>query len=249
MIEKKLLTPNKTHLIKKKPLIKKLISGIKNSSGRNNSGKITVRHKGHGHKQKYRTINFQRYSDFNGIVTSIEYDPIRNANIASLYEFSSKLFCYILSPKNLKIGDIVKTGKNLQVKLGYSMPLRTIPAGSFVYNVTTSNLTHAKFTRAAGTFSKIKEKNFHFAKIELNSGTTKQISVDCFATIGIVSNEWNFLKHLGKAGRARWLNIRPTVRGVAMNPVDHPHGGGEGKKSGSGKTPWGKPTKKAKLNK
>lgn len=246
-------TSSQRHLIQinninlnKKPLLKTQITGLKNFAGRNNSGKITVRHKGGGHKQKYRQINFKRNYDSTGIIVSVEYDPNRNANIASVYDIILNKFFYIVAPKFLKTGDIIKSGKNIEPKLGYSLPLNQIPVGSLIHNIFLKSNKFAQVSRAAGTFSCLKEISLTEAKIELSSGKQIIVSPKCYATIGIVSNDLKFLTSLGKAGRARWLNIRPTVRGVAMNPVDHPHGGGEGKKSGRGKTPWGKPVKKGK---
>lgn len=241
-------TPSQRHLIQlntggflnKKPIIKKKIKKLLISSGRNNSGKITIRHKGGGHKRKFREIDFFRTSISTGITTSIEYNPNRNSYIASIYDIDKKTFFYILAPKNLKIGDIVKTGPNAEIKMGHSLPILNIPIGTYIYNISLKPNKSAKISRSAGTFSIIKEKTLEHAIVELNSGENKIISTKCYATIGIVSNELKFLTQLGKAGRSRWLNKRPTVRGVAMNPVDHPHGGGEGKKSGQNKTPWGK---------
>jgi large subunit ribosomal protein L2 len=254
--KKKAVTPAQRHLIqlntsnlRKKPLLKKSIKGISNSNGRNNTGQITVRHKGGGHKKRYRLVNFNRHEESVGIVCSIEYDPNRNTNLSSVFEFSSSTFFYIIAPKNLKIGDIVKSGTNIEPKLGYSLPIAEIPIGSLIHNVATKKYKHSQISRSAGTFSYLKEKTLTYAKIQLSSGEQKLISTKCYATIGIVSNELFFLTQLGKAGRSRWLNTRPTVRGVAMNPVDHPHGGGEGKKSGKGKTPWGKTTKPGPKNK
>lgn len=248
---KKPVTSSQRHLLqlntdnlRKKPLLKKKIKGLKNSSGRNNSGKITVRHKGGGHKKSYRELNFSRKTDSTGITTSIEYDPNRNAHIASVYDFATKDFFYILAPKNLKIGDILKSGPNAEPKIGHSLPIEEIPVGSYIHNISPKVSKPAQISRAAGAFSRLKEKTVNYAKIELSSGEQRFISPKCYATIGIVSNEFVFLSRLGKAGRSRWMNKRPTVRGVAMNPVDHPHGGGEGKKSGKGRTPWGKPVKK-----
>jgi large subunit ribosomal protein L2 len=248
---KKPITPSQRHLLqlntedlRKKPFLKNKIKGLKNSSGRNNSGKITVRHIGGGHKRRYRELDFSRKNDGIGIVTSLEYDPNRNTNIASIYDFLKKTFFYILAPKNLKIGDIVKSGANAEPKIGHSLPIEEIPVGSYIHNVAPTTSKEAQISRAAGTFSRLKEKTTTHAKIELSSGEQRFISPKCYATIGIVSNEYFFLSRLGKAGKSRWLNKRPTVRGVAMNPVDHPHGGGEGKKSGKGRTPWGKPVKK-----
>ena len=249
-------TPSQRHLIqlnttdrKKKPLIKNKIKGLINFSGRNNSGKITIRHKGNGHKKKYRKIEFYRQNDSVGIVIGIEYDPNRNANIASVHDLTNNNYIYILAPKNLKTGDIIESGSNIKPKLGNSLPIAEIPVGSFIYNVSINPRKPGQISRAAGTFSQLKEKYLNFAKIKLSSGKQKLISSTCYATIGIVSNELFNLTQKGKAGRSRWLNTRPTVRGVAMNPIDHPHGGGEGKKSGKGKTPWGKTTKTGKITK
>ena len=225
---------------KKQLPLKLKVKGKINNSGRNNSGRITVYHKGGGHKKKYRIIDFYRNYYSIGVVCSIEHDPNRKAFIASIYDFNNNIFFYILAPKNLQIGDIVESGENAEPKLGNSLPISKIPVGSYIYNIAPTTKKHSQITRSAGAFSKLKEKTVNTAIIELNSGEQKLISSKCYATIGIVSNEFNFLKKHYKAGQSRWLNKRPTVRGVAMNPVDHPHGGGEGKKSGLNKTPWGK---------
>lgn len=248
-------TSNQKHVIeintpkfKKKFMLKKKIKGLVNSAGRNNSGKITVYHKGGGHKKKYRKINFNRTNNSTGIVCSIEYDPNRNTNISSIYDFNKNEFFYIITPKNLNIGDIVASGSNVEPKLGNSIPIEKIPVGSYIHNISPTTTKPAQISRSAGTFSKLKEKTLNHAIIELSSGELKFIAAKCYATLGIVSNEFIFLKKKYKAGQSRWLNKRPTVRGVAMNPVDHPHGGGEGKKSGMNKTPWGKfNTKKTKI--
>lgn len=248
---KKPVTPSQRHSIKlkndhleKKPLLKNKTKGLTKSSGRNYSGKITVRHKGGGHKKKYRNIDFYRTNNSTGIICSLEYDPNRNAHIASVFDLTKNKFFYILAPKNLKIGDIVKSGPNAEPKIGHSLPISEIPVGSYIHNVAPIVSKPAQISRSAGTFSRLKEKTLNYVKIELSSGEQRLVSPKCYATIGIVSNELTFLSRLGKAGHSRWLGKRPTVRGVAMNPVDHPHGGGEGKKSGKGKTLWGKPTKK-----
>lgn len=238
-----------TKKLKKKPLLKNKIKGLVNLAGRNNSGKITVWHKGGGHKQKYRKINFNRKNNSIGIVCSLEYDPNRNANIASVYEFHDGSFFYIIAPKKLTIGDIVESGKNIETKLGNSLPISEIPVGSYIHNISPTISKQAQISRSAGTFSKLKEKTLKYAILELSSGEQRSISTKCYATIGIVSNELSFLTKKLKAGQSRWLNKRPTVRGVAMNPVDHPHGGGEGKKSGINKTPWGKYNHKGKTSK
>lgn len=255
LIIPKPITPSQRHLIKisnkalrKKPFIKSNLTGIKTSSGRNNSGKITVRHKGGGHKKKYRRIDFYRVIDSEGIICTLEYDPNRNTNVASVYNYITKHFCYILAPKNLKVGDIVKTGKKAEAKIGHSLPISKIPVGSYIHNISLKKNKKAQVSRSAGTFSRLIEKTLEYAKIQLSSGKQRFISSNCFATIGIVSNDLAFLTQKGKAGQSRWKNKRPSVRGVAMNPVDHPHGGGEGKKSGKGKTPWGKNVKSGRTS-
>lgn len=247
--QRHLIQLKRIDLTNKKPLLKSHTHGLKNSNGRNNSGKITIRHKGGGHKKKYRIINFNRTNEVTGIVCSIEYDPNRNSNIASIYNLTNNKFFYIISPKNLKIGDIIKSGLNVEPKLGYSLPISEIPVGSLIHCVTPKISKISQISRSAGTFCYLKEKTLNYAKIELSSGEQRLISPNCYATIGIVSNDLSFLTQIGKAGRSRWLNCRPTTRGVAMNPVDHPHGGGEGKKSGKGKTPWGKNVKKGLTSK
>jgi len=229
------------NFLNKKPFLKTEIKGIKSSAGRNNSGKITVFHKGGGNKKRYRKINFNRVSESTGIVCSIEYDPNRTANIASIYDLSKNFFFYMLAPINLKIGDIVKSGTKAEyTNSGNSLPLYAVPEGNIVYNVSIKPFKSAQISRAAGTFSRLEEKKSTFVKLRLTSGKQKLVSLKNYATIGIVSNEFNYLVRYGKAGKSRWLGIRPTVRGVAMNPIDHPNGGGEGKKSGKRISPWGK---------
>lgn len=234
------LTQRNPLKLKKKSLLKTKIKGIPNLAGRNNSGKITVYHKGGGHKKKFREINFNRITNSKGIVCSIEYDPNRNTNISSIYNFNQNEFFYILTPKELSIGDIIESGINAEPKLGNSLPIEKIPVGSYIHAIAPTTTKSSQISRSAGAFSKLKEKTLNYAIIELSSGELRRISPKCYATIGIVSNEFVFLEKQYKAGQSRWLNKRPTVRGVAMNPVDHPHGGGEGKKSGINKTPWGK---------
>ena len=252
---KKPSTSSQRHLVKldtsnltKKPILKAKVSKLARAFGRNNSGKITVNHKGGGHKRRYRKIDFNRFTNSTGIVTTIEYDPNRSSFIASVYDLKKFSFTYILAPKDLKIGDIVKSGLKAEPKIGHSLPISNIPVGSYIHNVSPRIGASAQISRAAGTFSKLTENTLEQAKIELKSGEKRTISPSCYATIGIVSNDSNFLRTLGKAGRSRWLNARPTVRGVAMNPVDHPHGGGEGKKSGKDRTPWGKNNKRGKTS-
>lgn len=244
------VTPSQRNLIKLKknhlsrsPFLKSEISGLKN-----NDGRVTSYHRGGGHKQKYRKINFFRTTNCFGVIVTIEYDPNRTANIASLYDFLNNDYSYILAPKNLNIGDIVKSGINAEINLGHSLPIAKIPVGSLIHNISPKKNKEAQISRAAGSFSQLMEKTSERAKIKISSGEERFISLECYATLGIVSNEFYFLTNLGKAGRSRWLNKRPTVRGVAMNPIDHPNGGGEGKKSGSFLlTPWGK-SKKSKYS-
>ena len=250
-------TPSRRQLIKlnqkslnlsKKSILKNKIKGLKNSSGRNHSGKITVFHKGGGVKKRYRKINFTRKSNSTAIVCSLEHDPNRNAYIAAVFDFINNDFFYILAPKNLKVGDIVKSGLEIEPSLGSSLPISKIPIGTSIHNISPSLSKNAQISRSAGTFSLIKGKTKKYAIIQLSSGEQRYISLKCFASIGEVSKELHFLTRLGKAGQSRWLNRRPTVRGVAMNPIDHPHGGGEGKKSGISRTPWGKPNQRGKTS-
>ena len=214
------------------PFIKNMICGQKNNAGKNNSGKITIQHKGGGHKKKYRKINFMRDQNSIGIVIGREYDPYRTAFIASIYDFLNFNYFYIIAPKNLRIGDIVKSGLNAEIKIGHTLTLTKIPIGSFIHNISLKINKKARFSRSAGTSSQLIEKNSKYCRIILSSGKQKNIPSMCCATIGTVSNEFSFFSRINKAGRNRWLNKRPTVRGVAMNPIDHPHGGGEGKTSG-----------------
>ena len=251
-------TPGRRQLIKlnqkflnlsKKPMLKTKVRGLKNSSGRNNSGRITAFHRGGGVKKRYRQVNFNRVENSTAIVCNLEHEPYRNAYIAAVFDFINNDFFYILAPRNLKVGDIVKSGLEVEPSLGSSLPISKIPIGTAIYNVSPALNKKAQISRSAGTFSIIKEKTEKHAVIELSSGEQRYISSKCFASIGEVSKELYFLTQSGKAGRSRWLNKRPIVRGVAMNPIDHPHGGGEGKKSGTSRTPWGKPNQQGKTSK
>lgn len=237
--------------LEKKPFLKNQVKGLKNTSGTNNSGKIVSRRKGGGNKTRYRKINFTRNTYSVGIVITKEYDPSRSSQICSVYDFLNKNYFYILSPNNLNIGDIVKSGNNVELFNGNSLPLSKIPVGSLIHNVATKTNKKAEISRSAGTFSQIIEKTPKTVRIALSSGEQRYLSSQCFVTLGTVSNESWFLTTIGKAGRSRWLNKRPKVRGVAMNPIDHPHGGGEGKTSGGrvSVTPWGKPTRNVKTSK
>lgn len=225
--------------LNRNPFLKKDIKKIKKSLGKNNSGRITVFHKGGGVKKKYRKIDVFRKNRSLGIVCSIEYDPYRTSHLAAIFDFLNRTFFYILAPKGLTVGDIVGSGKIVGPDLGNSVPFTKIPKGVPIYNITLNETKGGQYTRSAGTFSVVKYKDEYTCVVELQSGKTVILPTTSFASIGEVSNEFHFLTKKGKAGRSRWLNKRPTVRGVAMNPIDHPHGGGEGKKSGSAKTPWG----------
>ena len=229
--QKKLINLSKKKL-SNAPLIKQKVVGKKNVTGRNSSGKITVRHKGGGHKKKYREIDFMRNEDSVGIVTSLEYDPYRSAFIASVYDFLNSKYFYMIAPKNLNIGSIVKSGLSADVKVGHCLTLMRIPVGGFIHNISLKKNKKAQLTRSAGTNAQLIETTSKYCRIVLSSGEHKFISPMCRATVGAVSNEFLFFRTIIKAGRNRWLNKRPTVRGVAMNPIDHPHGGGEGKSSG-----------------
>ena len=224
---------------------KSLLRKIKNNSGRNNSGKITVRHKGGRHKRKYRVIDYKRNKDnIPAIVKSIQYDPNRSANIA-LICYSDGTKSYILCPDKLKVGDKVQNGKNSLIKIGNCLKIKDIPEGTFIHNIELKENKGGQLARSAGSYGKIlgKEEKGLYYIIQLVSGEVRKINGECRATIGTVGNKYNNLVNYGKAGRIRKKGIRPTVRGSAMNPIDHPHGGGEGK-TGIGRkspmTPWGK---------
>jgi large subunit ribosomal protein L2 len=224
---------------------KSLLVANHRAKGRNNQGRITIRHRGGGHKRLYRLIDFKRnLFNIKGIVTSIEYDPNRNCNISLIcYENGEKR--YILQPENLKIGDIVFSGKTIEIKVGNSLPLEFIPLGTDVHNIELIPGRGGQFARSAGTSAKLLAKENNFVVLRLSSKEVRLFRKECHATIGKLSNSDYYNLVLGKAGRNRWLGVRPTVRGSAMNPVDHPHGGGEGKSSiGRPRplTPWGKPT-------
>ena len=240
--KRQLISIKKNHL-KKTPLLKSKLIGMKNSSGRNHSGSITVRHIGGGNKQRYRSINFNRNYDSIAVICSIEYDPNRTAFIASAYDIKKNNFFYVLAPIGLTVGDIIKSGETGEPSIGHSLPLSEIPVGSFIHNISSNPGKGGVFTRAAGTCSMLIEKTSDYAQVRLFSGRLILVPVKCYATVGVVSNGIALFSRDGKAGRSRWKNVRPAVRGVAMNPVDHPHGGGEGKKSGKSVSPWGKPTK------
>jgi len=231
--------------ITKKEPEKSLLVPLKKTGGRNSYGRITVRHHGGGAKQKYRIIDFKRDKDgIKAKVAAIEYDPNRSANIALLfYEDGEKR--YIIAPLGLKVGDIVESGANADIKPGNSLPLANIPVGTFVHNIELKPGKGGQLVRAAGSAAQLMAKEGNMAQLRLPSGEVRMVTLDCKATVGQVGNLDHENISIGKAGRKRWMGIRPTVRGVVMNPVDHPHGGGEGKSPigrPSPVTPWGKPT-------
>jgi large subunit ribosomal protein L2 len=236
------------YLWKKKPL-KSFTHGFTRSHGRNCFGRITSFHKGGGHKKLYRSIDFVRFST-RGVVQAIEYDPFRTAFLARLYNLDTKMHSYILAPKNLFCGSFVDSGVSADIQLGHSLPLERIPVGSLIHNISINYGKKAQLARAAGTYAQLIQKTRKYARVRLMSGEQRTLLLNSHATLGIVSNENFKLVNLGKAGRNRWKGQRPHVRGVAMNPVDHPHGGGEGKTSGGrpSVTPWGKPTKGSKTS-
>ena len=254
-LKKPYQSPNSKNFNKIDP-IKKLTKGLTKNSGRNNYGRITVRHRGGGHKRKYRKIDFKR-TFTKAIVKQIEYDPNRTAFIARIehtdtFQNSLKKESYILAPKNLRAGMEINCNNETSIQIGNAMLLQNIPIGSLVHNISLKPNKGGQYIRAAGTYGQLIQKTQKYARIKLPSGEHRYVPLNCIATLGIVSNEEHMNQQLGKAGRSRWLGRRPTVRGVAMNPVDHPHGGGEGK-TGTKRpsvTPWarhtkGKPTRKA----
>lgn len=232
---------------------KSLLVSLTKSGGRNALGRVTARHIGGGHKQKYRIIDFRRDKrNIPATVASIEYDPNRSARIALLnYVDGEKR--YILAPLHLKVGDTVISGPEADIKPGNALPLRSIPLGTIIHNIELKIGKGAQLARSAGTFAQLMSKEGKYSQIKLPSGEVRMILQDCYATIGQVGNIDHENVNVGKAGRSRWLGKRPKVRGVAMNPVDHPHGGGEGRTSGGRHpvTPWGIPTKgyKTRTNK
>lgn len=232
-----------TEITKAKPE-RKLVRKNQRNKGRNNRGVITIRHRGGGHKKKYRIIDFRR-NKFNieAVVTSIEYDPNRNARIALLY-YKDGEKRYILHPNNLEIGDTVISGPESTLSIGNVLPLSKIPLGTSIHNIELIPKKGGQIVRSAGTSAKILAKEGNFVTLRLPSKEIRLIRKDCYATIGEISNNDAFLVQSGKAGRTRWLGKRPTVRGSVMNPCDHPHGGGEGR-TPIGRTrpltPWGKP--------
>ncbi len=249
---RQLVIVDRSELYKGKP-VKTLTEGKSSKGGRNNAGRVTVRFRGGGHKQAYRLVDFKRRKlDVPGKVERLEYDPNRTAFIA-LIRYADNELAYILAPQRLAVGDEVIAGAQVDVKPGNAMPIANIPVGAIVHNVEMKIGKGGAIARSAGTYAQIVGRDQGYVIIRLNSGEQRLVHGQCFATIGAVSNPDHMNTSIGKAGRSRWLGRRPHNRGVTMNPIDHPHGGGEGRTSGGRHpvTPWGKPTKgkKTRTNK
>ncbi|HSQ75040.1 MAG TPA: 50S ribosomal protein L2 [Bacteroidota bacterium] len=231
---------------------KSLIEPLRKSGGRNNTGRITSRHRGGGHKRFYRVIDFKR--DKKGMdakVAAIEYDPNRSSRIA-LLQYADGELRYIIAPEGVKVGDVLRSGTDAEIRTGNAMPLANIPAGTFVHNIELRPGKGAQVARSAGMAVQLMAKEGKFAQLRMPSGEVRSVSIDCMATIGGVGNADHENISVGKAGRSRWLGIRPQSRGVVMNPVDHPHGGGEGKSPQGNPhpvSPWGWHTKGKKTRK
>ena len=244
---RQLVIVDRSELWKGKP-VKALTEGKSSSGGRNNLGRITVRFRGGGHKQTYRVVDFKRRKlDMPATVERLEYDPNRTAFIA-LIKYEDGTLSYILAPQRLAVGDTVVAGNQVDVKPGNAMPLASMPVGTIVHNVEMKVGKGGAIARSAGNYAQIVGRDQGYVIVRLNSGEQRLILGQCFATVGAVSNPDHMNTSIGKAGRKRWMGRRPHNRGVVMNPVDHPHGGGEGRTSGGRHpvTPWGKPTKGAK---
>ena len=239
-----LVLVDRSELWKGKP-VKSLTEGLTSKGGRNNAGRITVRHRGGGHKRRYRVIDFKRRKqDVAATVERLEYDPNRSAFIA-LVRYDDGELSYILAPQRLRVGDQLIAGDRVDIKPGNAMPMENIPVGTIIHNIEMKPGRGGQIARSAGTYAQLVGKDSGFAQLRLSSGEVRMVPAKCMATIGAVSNPDNQNTNKAKAGRNRWLGKRPSVRGVAMNPVDHPHGGGEGRSSGGRHpvTPWGVPTK------
>ena len=242
---RQLVIVERSGLHKGKP-VKALTRGLPKKAGRNNDGRITARRRGGGHKRLYRLVDFKRRKfDVSATVERIEYDPNRTAFIA-LIKYEDGELSYIIAPQRLSEGDqVISTQGRADVKPGNAMPMSNIPIGTIIHNVEMKEGKGAQIARSAGNYVQLVGRDGGYAQLKLNSGELRMVRAECMATIGAVSNPDQSNIKLGKAGRKRWLGKRPSVRGVAMNPVDHPHGGGEGRTSGGRHpvTPWGKPTK------
>jgi large subunit ribosomal protein L2 len=237
--------------ITKKTPEKALLEPLRKSGGRNSQGRMTVRHRGGGHKRMYRIVDFRRNKrDIPARVAAIEYDPNRSARIALLF-YADGEKRYILAPDQLKVGDTVMAGEKAEIKPGNSLPLRRIPLGMTIHNIELRRGAGGKLVRSAGTAAQLMAKEGKYAHVRLPSGEVRLVDAECYATLGQIGNLEHEGLSLGKAGRARWLGRRPRTRGVAMNPVDHPMGGGESKSSGGRHpcSPWGQPAKGGKTRK
>jgi large subunit ribosomal protein L2 len=243
---RQLVKVDRSELWKGKP-VKSLTEGLGRTGGRNNKGRITTRHIGGGHARRYRLVDFKRRKFMEAVVERLEYDPNRTAYIA-LVKYTDGTQSYILAPQRLQKGDVVVAGERVDVKPGNAMLLKNIPVGTIVHNVEMKVGKGGQIARSAGTYVQIVGRDSGIVQIKLSSGEVRIVPQECMATIGAVSNHDHMNEKMGKAGRNRWKGIRPSVRGVVMNPVDHPHGGGEGKSSGGRHpvTPWGKGTKGTK---
>jgi large subunit ribosomal protein L2 len=242
--QRQLVLVDRSGLWKGKPE-KGLTEGLTSKGGRNNNGRITQRWRGGGHKKSYRIVDFKRLkADMTAKVERLEYDPNRTAFIA-LIKYEDGTLSYILAPQRLAVGDSVVSGQKCDIKPGNAMPLKNMPVGTIVHNVEMKPGKGGQIARSAGTYAQLVGKDSGFAQIKLMSGELRLVRGECMGTVGAVSNPDQQNVSIGKAGRSRWLGRRPNVRGVAMNPIDHPHGGGEGRTSGGRHpvTPWGKPTK------
>ena len=242
--QRQLVRVDRSELHKGKP-VKNLTEGLTKSGGRNNTGRITSWHRGGGHKRRYRMVDFKRRQIGVATVERLEYDPNRTAFIALIKYDDTGELSYILAPQRLAAGDKIETGKGADIKPGNAMPLGNIPVGTIVHNVELQPGRGGQIVRSAGSYVQIVGRDSGYAQLRLNSGEVRMVRQECMATIGAVSNPDHSNQNMGKAGRMRWKGRRPHVRGVVMNPVDHPHGGGEGRTSGGRHpvTPWGKPTK------
>jgi large subunit ribosomal protein L2 len=248
--QRQLITVDRRELWKGRP-VKALTEGKREQGGRNNHGRITQRWRGGGHKQRYRIIDFKRAKrDVAAEVQRVEYDPNRSGFIA-LLRYDDGELSYILAPQRLHEGDKIVAGERVDVKPGNAMPMRNIPIGTIIHNVEMKPGKGGQLARAAGTYAQLVGRDAGYALLRLSSGEVRMVRAECMATIGAVSNPDQQNISIGKAGRNRWLGRRPSVRGVAMNPIDHPHGGGEGRTSGGRHpvTPWGKGTKGTKTRK
>jgi large subunit ribosomal protein L2 len=242
--QRQLVIVDRSELWKGEP-VKALTEGLRKSGGRNNMGRITQRFRGGGAKRRYRVVDFKRTKDgMAATVERLEYDPNRTAFIA-LVKYEDGELAYILAPQRLKAGDKVVSGEKVDVKPGNTMPMRSMPIGTIIHNVEMKPGKGGQLARSAGTYCQLVGRDAGYALLRLSSGEVRMVRAECRATIGAVSNPDQQNIVIGKAGRTRWLGHRPSVRGVAMNPIDHPHGGGEGRTSGGRHpvTPWGKPTK------